>query len=416
MSVPKKGLATGGVPVIIRYSLIIGLLLASNGFAKRYPDIVFLYGAASKLGWGPTSVNAYLTGILRMGGVAITIFTIDSKSRDYNYKVTYDFSSRNLAEITNKQVESIVRDTLKRSIYDNPDGDYLGYLLVERNDKVRRYDYLLIEDQLEVIRATSLDRLDYQRARLLTTLLEIQDRQPTKTPEDLVRQELGDRRIKDVIKYFFNPSYHEQQVLQTLEQAIDDLNSVIEQKNTVIDNSTDYQSSIALIIEALQVAGLSLHEAIQASETNSYKQLIKVLKAHLDGTIVISEDNSSQLLSTLRDGISKGLRYRIPTSLRLQKEDQVRDLLKRAEQIMPVERITSCFQRVLRDRRSLHGDCTDVEKIQEAKQGIDDVLLSLTGSQLRDTINAINRIRSIDGKLSRQVLGNKLSSMFRKRE
>ena len=399
--------------MIIRCSVIICLLLASNGFAKRHPDIAFLYGAASNLGWGPKSVNAYLTGILRMGGIAITISTLDSEYR--NHKVSYDFSSRNLAEITNRQIESIVRETLNRSIYDSPDGDYLGYLLVERNNTVRRYDYLLVDNQLEIVHAASVDRLNYRRARLLTTLLEIQNQPPTITPEHIVRQEFGDRWITHIVKYFFKPGYHEQQVLQTLEQAIDDLNSVVEQKNTVIDNSTDYQSSIALISEALQVAGLSLREAIQATETSGYKQLTRVLKAHLDGTIVISKDNSPQLLSTLRAGISKGLRYRIPTPLRLQKEDQVRDLLERAEQIMSVERITSCFQRVLRDRRYLHGDCTQVEKIQEAKQGIDDVLLSLTGSQLRDTINTINRIRSIDGKLSRQVLGNKLS-MFRKRE
>ena len=398
--------------MIIRYLLIIGLLLASDGlFAKRHPDIAFLYGAASKLGWGPTSMNAYLTGILRMGGVAITISTIDSEY--HNHKATYDFSSRNLDEITNKQIESIVRDTLKRWVNDN--GNYLGYLLVARNNRVRRYDYLLVDGQLEVISAGSLHRLDYHRARLLATLLEIQNQSPTNSPEHIVRQELGDKSLKHIIKYFFKLSYHEQQVLQTLEQSIDDLNSVVEQQNTVIDNNTDYQSSISLISEALQVAGLSLREAIQATKTNSDKQLIKVLKAHLDGTIVISEDNSQQLLSILRIGISKGLRYRIPDSLRLQKDNQVRDLLDRAEQIMSIERITSCFQRVLHDRKHLHGHCTHNKKIQEAKQRIDELLLSLTGSQLRDTITTMNRTRSIDGKLSRRALGNKLS-MFRKRE
>ena len=398
--------------MIIRYLLIIGLLLASDGlFAKRHPDIAFLYGAASKLGWGPTSMNAYLTGILRMGGVAITISTIDSEY--HNHKATYDFSSRNLDEITNKQIESIVRDTLKRWVNDN--GNYLGYLLVARNNRVRRYDYLLVDGQLEVISAGSLHRLDYQRARLLTTLVEIQNQSPTNSPEHIVRQELGDKSLKHIIKYFFKLSYHEQQVLQTLEQSIDDLNSVVEQQNTVIDNNTDYQSSISLISEALQVAGLSLREAIQATKTNSDKQLIKVLKAHLDGTIVISEDNSQQLLSILRIGISKGLRYRIPDSLRLQKDNQVRDLLDRAEQIMSIERITSCFQRVLHDRKHLHGHCTHNKKIQEAKQRIDELLLSLAGSQLRDAITTMNRTRSIDGKLSRRALGNKLS-MFRKRE
>ena len=398
--------------MIIRYLLIIGLLLASDGlFAKRHPDIAFLYGAASKLGWGPTSMNAYLTGILRMGGVAITISTIDSEY--HNHKATYDFSSRNLDEITNKQIESIVRDTLKRWVNDN--GNYLGYLLVARNNRVRRYDYLLVDGQLEVISAGSLHRLDYQRARLLATLLEIQNQSPTNSPEHIVRQELGDKSLKHIIKYFFKLSYYEQQVLQTLEQSIDDLNSVVEQQNTVIDNNTDYQSSISLISEALQVAGLSLREAIQATKTNSDKQLIKVLKAHLDGTIVISEDNSQQLLSILRIGISKGLRYRIPDSLRLQKDNQVRDLLDRAEQIMSIERITSCFQRVLHDRKHLHGHCTHNKKIQEAKQRIDELLLSLAGSQLRDAITTMNRTRSIDGKLSRRALGNKLS-MFRKRE
>ena len=401
--------------MVIRCLAVVCLLLSGDGFARlSRPNIPFLYGAVSKLGWGPTSRNAYATGILRMGGAVISISTGDPEY----HKVTYDLSLRNVVEVTNKRIESVIRGILNNPIYNRPAEDCLGYLLIEAGGQVRRYDYLLIDDQLEVIRAASFDRLTYQRARLLATLQEVLKQPPLKKTEHIFRQELGEAKgLRQTIARFkqrlFNPDQHELQVLQTLESAFDDLTLIVEQKDTVIDNSTDYQSSIALITKALQIAGLSLQEAIYAIEPNktSAKQLIKVIRAHLDGTIVIDEDHSHQLLSTLRSGLSKALLYRIPTSLRLQKEDQVRELLNRAKQIMPTERIVLRFQNALRNRQHFYGQYyLHDEKIQEAKQHIDDILLSLSGSQLRNTLTDLIGIRELDAKSSQQVSGKKIIS------
>ena len=401
--------------MIIRYLMVIFLSLAGDALAKR-SDIGFLYGAVSRLGWGPTSINAYTTGILRMGGVAVFISTSD------HHKVIYNFSLRNLVETTNKRIESVLRETLDgyNSIYHKTTEDSIGYLLVEIGNRVQRYDYLLIDNQLEVIRAASFDRLTYQRSRLLSTLQETLKRPPLKDIEHIFHQELADttglrQAIANFKKRLFNPDQHELQVLQTLEGVIDDLTSVVEQQNTILDNSTDYQSSIALITKALRIAGLSLREAIHATEPNktSAKQLIEIFKAHLEGTIVIGKDNSQQLLSTLKSGISKALLYRIPTSLRLQKEDQVRELLNRAQQIMPTEQIVIRFKNALRNRQHFYGQYhIHDEKIQHTKQQIDDFLLSLTGSQLRNTITDLIGIRELDAKSSRQVLGKKIEYEF----
>lgn len=403
----------------IRSLAITCLLLASNASAKR-PDIGFIYSAVSKLAWGPPSIRAYTTGILRMGGVVITISNGDSEY----HKVTYDFSTRNHLEITDKQIESIIRKTLNSEIHIEPTDDCLGYLLFEKNNRVQRYDYLQVDNHLEVIRVGSLDRPSYQRAYLLATLQELQKRLPIKSYQQIFDQELGERKgfrstLDKLKQRFFNPDYREQQVLQSLETTISDLTSIseqiIKQKNAVI---TDYQSSIALITEALQSVSLSLPEAISATgiDRHSAKQLTEIFTAHLNGTIVISEDNSQRLLSTLMFGISKALRYRIPNSLRLQQEDQVRELLERAEQIMPAEWVAIRLNSNVPLRgRYFYGQHQQLhsEKMQEAKQQIDDILTLLVSYQLPNTISDpnmifhLNAIRSRDAKATRQVLAKK---------
>ena len=408
----------------VKRLVIVWLLLSGNGFAQK-TDMVFLYNAVRTLGWkpiptymlgskGPT--NVYLAQALSLGGMAIVIST----GTDDSYRVSQNFSVLNHVEVTDQQIEDVIRETLIHSLHIEDylgfllaSEDCLGYLLIERDNMVHRYDYLWVNNQLEVVDVEHFDLLSYQRDTLLATLQEIHSQRFTKNDELIFYEELAKpkrlpRTFRKLKQRFFNPDYYERQVLQILNDTINGLNKIVEQQKDIIANSIDYRSSISLISQAVGLANTSLTEALQAVRgPSSSKQLTKVIDAHLQGIIVIGEHNAQRLLSTLLSGINKVMasqtqsHYGYNQLLLLSRKDYIQELFKRAEQIIPIERLAFNFQKILDNHQHFYQQRHQYRgKILETIQQIDELLSSLAGSQLLDAIDDLNEARLVSAEFS----------------